>query len=274
MVPWFSCGVRARWLEDLLQPRDSVILVKGWPGDKMFPTRAMQRAKITFLNMLATLFLMEHKIPFVFFAMRLHCWLMFNLLLTRALKSFFAGPHFSCLTPWGTSAQNPDAGFCISLCWTSCSSWSISPACWGPAEWHPNHLAYQQLLAFHPLQTWGCCSSVIHLVSHFIIECYQVCEAWYLLCKYILFIPNHLILNVPGNGFRNCMQDYFSRDWGEADYSLVLKIFLLEDIWLLLSSNPQEAPLITMIFQLKLPLQRHQPAPLELVWAFYQFLWI
>jgi len=50
----------------------------------------MQRKRITCLNLLAVLFLMQPRMLLAFFAVRTHCWLMFNLLSTRTSKSHSA----------------------------------------------------------------------------------------------------------------------------------------------------------------------------------------
>lgn len=45
------------------------------------------------------------------------------------------------------------------------------------------------------------CSSLIHQADRFIVESYQVGQAWFSLYKSILSIPNHiLILQMFGNG--------------------------------------------------------------------------
>ena len=132
------------------------------------------------------------------------------------LQSCFSSMPLACTSAWNYAC--PDAGLHISLCRTSWgSNWSISPACWGPSEWQHNHLVYQQFpLVFHPLRIcWGCtlflcpkvkinnmyCFFVIRWASKFVIDHYEVCQAWYLLCTHILFTANQLVLNASGNGF-------------------------------------------------------------------------
>ncbi|KAK4809169.1 hypothetical protein QYF61_006427 [Mycteria americana] len=67
-------------------------------------TSAELRGRITFLELLAVLYLMQPRIPLAFCAARAHYWLMFNLVPTRILRSFFARLLSSWVAPsiyWG-----------------------------------------------------------------------------------------------------------------------------------------------------------------------------
>jgi len=62
--------------------------------------RAEQRGRITSFDLLlVTSFLMYLRIPFSFLDSRAHCWLMANLLLTRATRPFSAELLFSRSAP-------------------------------------------------------------------------------------------------------------------------------------------------------------------------------
>jgi len=57
-------------------------------GSRCGLTRGEQRRRITSLNLLAMLMLMQPRIPLAALATRAHCWLMANLLSTRTPSSF------------------------------------------------------------------------------------------------------------------------------------------------------------------------------------------
>jgi len=64
-------------------------------------TSAEYRGTITSLLLLATLFLIQARMPLAFLATWAHCWLMFSWLSTRSPRSFFplvgsAGQHRPC----------------------------------------------------------------------------------------------------------------------------------------------------------------------------------
>ena len=55
------------------------------------PTRAEQRGRITSLDLLATLLLMQSSVQLAFWAVSAHCWLMPSFSSTSTPKSFSAG---------------------------------------------------------------------------------------------------------------------------------------------------------------------------------------
>lgn len=65
------------------------------------------------------------------------------------------------------------------------------------------------------------CSSLIHQSGHFIIEVYQVGQAWFPHGESMLANPDgSLLLHMPRNGFLDYLSHYFPRDQGEADQSI------------------------------------------------------
>lgn len=65
-------------------------------------------------------------------------------------------------------------------------------------------------------------------VRHFIIEGYQVCQAWHPLGKSMLTTPDDLlVIHVPGNSFQHELLCCFPRNWGEGDQPIVLWVLLL-----------------------------------------------
>lgn len=97
--------------------------------------RRIEGSKITPLDRLGTLFLMQPSV--LFFVTGLHCWLLVSL--------FSWIPIFSCAAElvsrlyWCTGCSSPAEGLWISLSWTSWQpSLPIFPACLGP-QWQHNH---------------------------------------------------------------------------------------------------------------------------------------
>jgi len=125
-----------------------------WPRDSRGDvTSAEWRGRITSLDLLATLDLMQPRIPLPFFAPRPCCWLMVKLVSTRTPKFFPAKLLSSwaslsiywCMDP-STQGSFLGAGLFISHCWSSWGSFQlISPAC-PAAEWQHDPLVYQLLL--------------------------------------------------------------------------------------------------------------------------------
>lgn len=96
-------------------------------------TKAQQRRRVTFPNLLAIFCLLQPRMTFPIVA-RAHCQLMLKLVSLSTLSSIFAELLSSCVTPsraWACSSS--DAGLSTS-CWTSWGSCHpTSPACWGPS---------------------------------------------------------------------------------------------------------------------------------------------
>ena len=71
-------------------------------------TSAEYRGMITFLLMLATLFLIQARMPLAFLSTWARCWLMFSWLSTSTPKSFSAG-NFPATPPQACSVAGPKA---------------------------------------------------------------------------------------------------------------------------------------------------------------------
>lgn len=51
---------------------------------------------------------------------------------------------------------------------------------------------------------------------HFVMEDYQVCQAWHPRGEFMLSTHDFPVLPVPANGFQDEWLHYPSRDWGDA----------------------------------------------------------
>ena len=83
----------------------------------------LTRAEYTSLVLLATLFLIQARMPLAFLATWTHCWLMFSRLLTSTPRSFSAGQL--------SSHSSPSLWCCMRLLWPKCRTWHnlFSKAC-------------------------------------------------------------------------------------------------------------------------------------------------
>jgi len=108
---------------DTLQPLNVLLVVRGPKLNtafKVWPHQCQYRGTIPSLVPLATLFLLEARMPLAFLAPWAHCWLMFSRLLTSTPRSNSAGqlsrhsPPQACSVAWGCC--DPSAGPSIWPC--------------------------------------------------------------------------------------------------------------------------------------------------------------
>lgn len=122
------------------------------------------RGKITFMDLLTTVLIIEAGMCLTYLAVRAHCWLIFNLLSTW-IPDFFPQNCFIDNWPpaytvaWGGSTQ--DEKLCMYFYWSSRGFCQLTaPACPGPSEEQPCPPAnWLLLLVWHCPQTcWKCTS--------------------------------------------------------------------------------------------------------------------
>jgi len=102
---------------------------QNWtPHSRCGLTSAEQRGRISSLNLLATILLMQLRIPFRLIR-RAHCCLMLNLVPTRTPPpsgSYLLSAGLALACPGAWDCSTPGAALCISLSRGCC--WPISPA--------------------------------------------------------------------------------------------------------------------------------------------------